>query len=177
MAGQARQLAAEDGMTLVEVLVSLAIMVLIVGAITVGMVRNNDSALGVQRQAQLVTVLQNRIEYVRQLLTQTYKSKGFAAIALSSNPAKPTDSTLPSNPADPNDFIVGWTSTGGSEEFKIEKNYNSTSEGALEVNNGGEPLQIDTTNGQIAPVVYVDLCTPPKRRCPLDICSRRSTHL
>lgn len=147
-----RQLAGEDGLTLIELVIGAAIAIVIVGAIAVGMINNNDSALATQRQAQLLGVLQNRIEYVRQLLTE----KGFSAVALSQNPVEGIDKTLPAGPTDPNDFISPYVpgySGGGAEGFLIEKNYNNTSEGTIFT----EPLQVDTTSGKIAPLIYVDL--------------------
>lgn len=162
---RATRLAAQDGLTLIEVMIGMAVTILIVAAVAIGMVVNNGSALGVQRQAQVLAILQSRIEYVHQLLIETYASKGFAAISLSANPAKPSHSTLPSNPSDPNDFILGWeagynTASGGGEEFRIEKNYNHTSEGTIQPGESGhERLQVDTTNGKVTPVVYLDMST------------------
>src|SRR4029077_4167011 len=128
---------AQDGLTLIEVLLGMAVMVVIAGAIAIGLVLNNDSALGVQRQAQLLAALQNRIEYVHQVLVENYASNGFAAISLSSNPHEPKDKVLPNNPTDPNDFISNWEATystgaGGAEAFRIESNYNSSSEGTVQ---------------------------------------------
>ena len=162
-----RRLGAEEGFSLIEVLVGAMITITIAGAMAIGLVNNNDSALGTQRQAQLVAVLQARIEWVRQILLESYPSKGFSAVALSQNPAKGEHATLPTTPTDPNDFITHWssgynTATSGIplEGFLIEKNYNGTSEGVVTgASSEGETLQVDTTNGMVPPVSYIDLAT------------------
>jgi type II secretory pathway pseudopilin PulG len=153
-------------MTMVEVLVGAVLSALVIGAVAVGMASNSDSALATQRQAQLLAVLQSRMENVRQLFAQNYTATGFASLALSENPKKGEDASLPKSPTDPNDFITPYVSgyntatSGTTEGFLIEKNYNATGEGTVD---GGstftETLQVDTTNGRIAPVVYVDLTT------------------
>jgi type II secretory pathway pseudopilin PulG len=160
------RLSPQEGMTLVEVLIGAVLAALVVSAIAMGMASNSDSALATQRQAQLIAVLQNRMENIRQLFTENYAASGFSSLALSENPKKGEDASLPKSPADPNDFITPYVSgyntatSGTTEGFLIEKNYNATSEGTID---GGstltETLQVDTTNGRIAPVTYVDLST------------------
>ena len=151
---------------MVEVLVGAVMAALVIGAVAMGMVSNSDSALATQRQAQLVAVVQNRMENIRQLFAQNYASSGFSSLALSENPTKGADASLPKSPADPNDFITPYVSgyntatSGTTEGFLLEKNYNATTEGTID---GGstltETLQVDTTKGRIAPVTYVDLST------------------
>ncbi|MGI8558889.1 MAG: PulJ/GspJ family protein [Solirubrobacteraceae bacterium] len=150
----------DSGFTMIEVLVAMFLSLVVVGAAAAALVSNDDSALGTQRQSQLVAALQARVELVHQLVTQY----GFSALALGANPLAAVDATLPSNPNDPNDFITSYasgfnTSTSATpENFLIEKNYNSTGEGTVD---GGttfaEELEVDTTNGKIAPVTYFDL--------------------
>jgi type II secretory pathway pseudopilin PulG len=167
LSSHARHLKREEGMTLVEVIVAMFLLALIVGALADAFVNNNQSALASQRQTQLLSILEQRIEYVHQVLTQNYATTGFSTVALRSNPSKGVDTTLPGSPTDPNDFITpyvtGFTtsSSGTAENFLIEKNYNSTSEGTID---GGsqtysEELEVDPTNGKIDPVVYVDTVT------------------
>jgi type II secretory pathway pseudopilin PulG len=159
-------LADERGMTLIEVVIAVFLSALIFGALASAMVSNNRSALGSQRQTQLLSVLQQRIEYVHQTLTQNYAATGFAALALSSNPAQGLDSPLPAAPADPNDYITPYvagfvTATSGTaENYLVEKNWDVSAEGTID---GGttykEELDVDPTNGKVTPVVYVDLTT------------------
>jgi hypothetical protein len=147
-------------------MVAMFVAILIFAALATAMVRNNKGSLENQRQTQLVSVLQQQIENVHQLLTQNYAAVGFAGLALSSNPAQGVDSSLPGSPTDPNDFITPYvtnfvTANGGTaERFLIESNYNSTSEGTID---GGtsyaEVLNVDPTNGKIPPLSYVDLAT------------------
>src|SRR5205807_2006729 len=111
MSRPAPQLADERGISLIEVIMGVAITVRIAGAMAVGLVQNNDSALATQRQAQLVSVLQDRIEWVHQLLSEDYASTGFASVALSSGPSKGEQSSLPTNPPDPNDFIADYNAS------------------------------------------------------------------
>lgn len=162
-----RKLSDESGMTLIEVIVGMFVLALTVGAMADLFANNSQASLGSQRQTQLVSVLQQRIEAVEQIFTQNYSAAGMSALALASNPARPTDATLPSSPTDPNDFISpyvsGFTTASSStaENFLIEKNYNLTSQGTVD---GGaqtysEELEVDPTNGKVAPVVYVDTST------------------
>jgi type II secretory pathway pseudopilin PulG len=161
------KLSAQDGFSLIEALIGMAITISIATAMAVGLINNNQSALGTQRQAQLVAVLQDRTEWVRQLLRESYSSKGFDAVALSQNPEKGSDSTLPGDPADPNDYISNWTSGYATAEagakpegLRIEKNYNNSNEGVIaNVASEGETLEVDPVNGKVPPVSYVDLAT------------------
>jgi hypothetical protein len=117
----------------------------------------NDSSLASQGQVSRISVLQQQIEKIRDTVSQY----GFSALALSSNPAAPSDSPLPKNPADPNDFITGSGTSG--EAFLVENNYNDTTAGVVtDTPSTGEPLLAPVTGvggGQIAPVQCVDLST------------------
>jgi prepilin-type N-terminal cleavage/methylation domain-containing protein len=167
MRGLSRRLTAQDGFSLIETLIGAAISVVIASAVAVGLIQNNDSALATQRQTQLVAALQSRIESIHQLLSEDYSKNGFAAIALSSNPAKGKDSTLPHSPGDPNDFITGYEAnyeaTAGKEPYEgflIEKNYSNTEQGLVTgATAKGEQLQVDPTNGKIAPESFFDVTT------------------
>jgi type II secretory pathway pseudopilin PulG len=166
MTNRSRRFTDEPGDTLIEVVVATLVLILIVGAVAGMMVTNNKASLGNQRQTQLISVLQQRIEYIHQVLAQNYPTLGFAAIALSSNPAQGVDATPPTDPTDPNDFIAPYVSnfvtatSSTAEKFLVESNYNHTTEGTID---GGttyaEVLQVDPTNGRIAPVTYVDIST------------------
>jgi type II secretory pathway pseudopilin PulG len=167
MKGRARELSAQDGVSLVEVMVGALITALIAGAVAVALVNSNDSALATQRQAQLVAALQNRMEWIHQLFSETYTSTGFAAVALSQNPHKGKDSSLPRAPEDPNDFIVGYDpnyQTAAAkkpyEGFLIEKNYNGTEQGLVtNASAEGEQLQVDSASGKITSESLVDPAT------------------
>lgn len=160
-------LGSHAGFSLIEVLIGTFITIVIASAMALGMANNEESALATQRQAQVVAVLQDRIEWVRQLLRESYTSKGFSAVALTQNPAKPEQSTLPTDPSDPDDFLTHYSTTyttagasGTPEGFLVEKNYNNTSEGVVKnTSSEGETLEVDPTNGQIPPVSYIDVVT------------------
>jgi Tfp pilus assembly protein PilW len=160
-----RRLTAQGGFSLVEVTIGMAITVVVAAGVAVGLIQNNDSALATQRQAQMIAVLQNRVEWVHQLLTEDYTSTGFATLALSSNPAKGEHAVLPADPSDPNDFITNYTpeyqtatSKKPYESFLVEKNYNGTSAGVVSGSSSeGETLEVDPTNGKVPAVSYVDL--------------------
>lgn len=141
---------------MIEVMIAMMIAIVVVGALAVMFVTANDSSIANQRQVSLLSLAQQQIERVRDVV----KGSGFGALALTSNPPAGADSPLPSSPADPNDFITSWGS--GSEAFLIETNYNSTAEGlAANTPSAGEPLLVNGTNGisggQLTPVVYVDI--------------------
>jgi hypothetical protein len=163
---RARHLADESGDTLIEVLVATLVLVLIVAAVAGMMITNNKATLGNQRETQLVSILQQRVEYVHEVFTQYYPTLGFAALALKSNPAQGADSTPPSDPTDPNDFITPYVSgfatatSGTAENYLIEGNYNHTTEGTIDAGTTyAEELEVDPTNGKIDPVTYVDITT------------------
>jgi Tfp pilus assembly protein PilW len=161
MSGPAPRFGAQEGLSLVEVMIGMAVSIVIASAMALGLISNSNSALGTQRQAQLLAIVQDRIEWVHQLLRESYASKGFSAVALSSNPEKGKDyPSVPTDPTDPNDFIVNWNSSASSEGFLIEKNYNGTAEGYVgKSTSEGETLEVDGTNGKVPAVSYVDLTT------------------
>jgi prepilin-type N-terminal cleavage/methylation domain-containing protein len=143
----------ERGFTIIEVMVAMMVTLIVIGAAATGFVRNNDASLSSQRQGQLVSVAQQQIENVRSIVSRY----GFSTLAMKAKPSAPTDcsgqcttATLPTSPTDPDDFILGYSS--GSPSYLIEQNYNSTSTGEVtSVPSTGEPLEIDTTNGQVTP--------------------------
>jgi prepilin-type N-terminal cleavage/methylation domain-containing protein len=145
----------EQGFTLIEVIVAMALAVLVIGASAAGFARNSDSAQASQQQAALLTVAQQQIEKVHGIVSRY----GFAALALSSTPPAPTDSVLPIDPADPDDFIKNHSSSTPS--LLIETNYNATSSGQISTApTNGEPLEIDAANGMIAPTVATNSTDP-----------------
>jgi hypothetical protein len=108
-------------------------------------------------------VLQQQIEKVRNVVSHY----GFSALALNAEPSAPTDSPLPNDPTDPNDFITGYGTS--SEAFLVESNYNNTSEGVLsDTPSTGEPLLDPNTGavgGQVSPVQCVDVTTGSPASC------------
>jgi prepilin-type N-terminal cleavage/methylation domain-containing protein len=125
----------EPGFTLLEVIVAVLLIALVIGALGSFFVSDNDSALAGQRQVNLLAVAQAQIESIH----QTVKQYGFTALWLNADPATPTDSTLPTNPGDPDDFVKGDGTSSAS--FLVEQNYNNTALG--EISNApaaGEPL-------------------------------------
>jgi prepilin-type N-terminal cleavage/methylation domain-containing protein len=136
------------GFTLIEVMVAMLVTLIVIGGVASGFVRNNDSALAGQRDGQLLALAQKQIESVRGIVSRY----GFSTLAMTSTTAAPTDAILPSNPADPNDFVKNYN--GATPSLLIEKNYNETSGG--QISNApslGEPLEIDAVNGRVTPRV------------------------
>jgi len=144
------------GFTLIEVMVAMLVMLVVIGAVASGFVRNSDSALAGQRDDQLLALAQQQIEKVRGVVSRY----GFAGLAMTSTTATPTDDTtatptpgvLPANPTDPNDFVKNYSSAAPS--LLIETNYNETTGGQISTAPAtGEPLEIDALNGKITPKV------------------------
>lgn len=137
---------ADDGFTMIELVVTFALAVAIVGAVATLLVRGNQASLGNQRQADLVALAQGQIEQAYEL----EKQYGFSAVALTGTPAVGSDATLPASPTDPNDFV---TNAGtASAAYMIEQNYNLTTEGTIaNTPSAGEPLIVDSVNGHLAP--------------------------
>jgi prepilin-type N-terminal cleavage/methylation domain-containing protein len=138
----------ERGFTLIEVMVAMLVTLVVIGAMASGFVRNNDSALAGQRDDQLLSLAQQQIEAAHKIVSRY----GFAALAMTSTTAAPTDAVLPSNPTDPNDFVKNYN--GATPTLLIENNYNQT--GLGQISNApaaGEPLEIDAVNGKVTPKV------------------------
>jgi type II secretory pathway pseudopilin PulG len=158
-----RSLRSTGGFTIVEVLAALMMVLLVLGALALFFANNNDSSLASQREISQLSVLQQQIERVRDVVSQY----GFGALALNAEPSAPSASPLPNNPKDPNDFITGYGT--GSEAFLVENNYNNAAEGVLsDTPSTGEPLLDPNTGaagGQISPLQCVDLATGNQASC------------
>ncbi|HEX4108821.1 MAG TPA: type II secretion system protein [Solirubrobacteraceae bacterium] len=121
---------AEDGMTLIEVVVATLLIALSVAALGDLFATGNASSLGTQREAQLLGVANQALESIRDQVKTS--SVGFNGLALSSAPATGancpsydcTASSVPSNPSDPNDFV---TSSGNC--LLVETNWNAAGSG------------------------------------------------
>lgn len=143
---------------MIEVLAALFVVLVVIGSLALVLATNDSSSLASQLQVSRLSVLQQQIEKVRNVVSQY----GFGALALNANPSGPTDSTLPGNPTDPNDFITGHGTSG--EAFRVENNYNNTSQGVLsDTPSNGEPLldpNTGSSGGQVSPVQCIDLASP-----------------
>jgi type II secretory pathway pseudopilin PulG len=127
----------EDGFTVVEVIVAMALAVILIGALTNLFITGNNSALSAQRHSQLIAVADQQIEKIRQLVKTS--SSGFAGLALSAAPA--ADPTLTANATfesngvaylDPYHFVSTAGNCGPSNlGYTIETNYDNTAEGTL----------------------------------------------
>jgi type II secretory pathway pseudopilin PulG len=152
------KLRSTEGFTMIEVLAALFVALVVIGSLALVLATNDSSSLASQLQVSRLSVLQQQIEKVRNVASQY----GFSALALNANPSAPTDSSLPTDPIDPNDFITGHGTS--SEAFRVESNYNNTSEGVLsDTPSTGEPLldpNTGSSGGQVSPVQCVDLATP-----------------
>jgi type II secretory pathway pseudopilin PulG len=155
------KLRSSEGFTMIEVMTALFIVLAVISALALVFATNDRSSLSSQLQVSRLSVLQQQVEKVRNVVSQY----GFSALALNANPSPPTDSSLPNDPVDPDDFITGYGTS--SEAFRVESNYNNTSEGLYQPPNGepsnGEPLLDPHTGvgtGQLSPVQCVDLSTP-----------------
>jgi type II secretory pathway pseudopilin PulG len=148
---------------LVEVIAALAVVLGLLVALVLVFANNSNSSLASQQEISQLSVLQQQIEKVRNVVSQY----GFSALALSSEPGAPTASPLAVNPTDPDDFITGYGTA--AESFRVESNYNNTAEGVLsDTPATGEPLldpNTGATAGQIPPVQCVDLHTGRQRSC------------
>jgi type II secretory pathway pseudopilin PulG len=146
---------------MIELVVAMLIAAIVVGALTELFVNNHNSSFTNQRELSGVAVLQQQVEQIHQTVAQY----GFTALALTSTPAGPTDSPLPLDPTDPDDFVGG---SGCSGTFTVQSNYNLTTEAYPGPKvNGGNPESLlvngctvsgnSISGGQLAPVQYKDL--------------------
>jgi type II secretory pathway pseudopilin PulG len=159
----AARLGKTDGFTMIELVISIAIVIIVMGALSALFVTSNDSSFASQREFTQLSVLQRQIEHTHQVVAEY----GFGALALTSTPSQPADSPLPVNPTNPDDFVSG---TGCSEAFTVESNYNRTTESfptSETIGDNPEPLLVNgctvsgnpISGGQLAPLQYVDLTT------------------
>jgi type II secretory pathway pseudopilin PulG len=153
----------EHGFTMIELVLSMFVVTVMLGVLALMFVQSHDSSFASQREISQLSVLQQQVERIR----QTVKQYGFASLALTSAPAGPTDSPLPANPTNPNDFVSG---SGCSEAFQVQSNYNNTGESfasSQTVADNPESLLVNgctvggnsISGGQLAPVQYADLTT------------------
>ena len=156
------KLRSSDGFTLIEVMAALFVVLTVIAALAVVLASNDSSSLASQLQISRLSVLQQQIEKVRNVVSKY----GFGALALNAEPSAPTGSPLPNDPTDPNDFITGYGTS--NEAFLVENNYNHTSEGPISDAPNGEPLLDPNTGvsgGQVTPVQCVDLATGGVASC------------
>lgn len=153
----------EHGMSMVELVVAIFIVTLVIGALADLFVQSNDSSYSSQRLLSRVSILQSQIERVRRVADQY----GFSGVALTSAPGAATDTPLPRDPTNPDDFVSG---SGCSRTFTVLSNYNLTTEAfptSQTVADSPEPLLVNgctvsgnaISGGQLAPVQYADLST------------------
>jgi type II secretory pathway pseudopilin PulG len=148
---------------MIELVVAMFVVIVVIGALALMFFESNDSAFSSQREVSQLTVLQQQMERIRQIV----KEYGFGALALTSAPGVATDSPLPANPTNPDDFVGG---SACAQTFHVQSNYNSTSESfpsGTTIADNPEPLLVNgctvsgatVSGGQLAPVQYVDLAT------------------
>jgi type II secretory pathway pseudopilin PulG len=156
----AERAAKDAGFTMIELVVSMFIGILVIGAAALIFANSNDSSLASQRQFSLGSVLQQQIENIR----ATVDRYGFGALAMTSTPTAVATST---DPTSPDAFITG---SGCSATFTVQANYNSTSEAFASgssipdspeslVVNGCTVAGTAISGGQLTPVQYADLTT------------------
>jgi type II secretory pathway pseudopilin PulG len=169
----------ERGFTLIEVLVAALVLILIVSAGTGLFIHGEDSSIAAQRNSELISLADAKIETIR----QEVKTEGFAALAMSVNPQTLNTSTIPNTaPAgttiaiDPANSSFYKTVTGcgsSNEEYAIQRNYDSSTVSAPTVPSTGatgvtawqgcdagyEPLEI-LTSGFVSPYQTVTTADP-----------------
>jgi type II secretory pathway pseudopilin PulG len=99
----------DDGFTMIEVLVAMALALLVIGALAALFANNQNSSLATQRQSELVTVAQQQIEQLR----QSVKADGFSALAMTTAPSASPSVTNP-------DYYV----TDSAKSYFIASNWN-----------------------------------------------------
>jgi type II secretory pathway pseudopilin PulG len=126
-----RRAGSERGDTIIEVLVGALMLALIVSAASTLFSTGNDSALGEQRDSQLISVADQAIETIR----QEVKTKGFDELAMTSAPATgatTTESYDANTPVDPNYYAKSSTGCGSSTYnlgYAIQSNWDDSTSG------------------------------------------------
>jgi type II secretory pathway pseudopilin PulG len=131
----------EEGFTIVEVVVAILIIGLMMGATVSLLSSGSKSSLANQRQVTALSVAQQQIEQIHQIVHQY----GFNAVAVNGSVSSytPRDSTVPADPANPNDYVQT-----SSSSFQVMPNYHDATGTPLAT----EPLLFSTTSGQITPI-------------------------
>ena len=150
----------EAGLTLIEVMVGVVMLTIVIVALATLFAQTTSSSYADQRLVSRTEILEAQMERVRQVV----KQYGFTALALTTAPATATDSPLPLDPTNPDDFVSG---TGCSEAWTVEANYNTTTDSFFHgsIADNPESLLINgctlngsaITTGQLVPVQYADL--------------------
>jgi hypothetical protein len=147
----ARRASAENGDTLLEVIVGAALGLIVVGGLAVAFAKGNDSSLGSQRETTLIEAANQEMQVIR----QDVKVNGFSALGMQSAPPAASSASLKydsATPLDPDSFV---TTCSGTQEYEIENNYDNTAGGLVSslptespcTTAGEEPLLTDTSLG------------------------------
>lgn len=142
----------QDGFTLIEVMVAMVVGIMLVLVLLSTVDKGILNSLGHQRQASTLSIAQNEVEKVRQVVAQY----GFDALALSGQPGAPGGGALATSPTNPDDFITNHGTA--SAAFKVMESYHNTTLGvATGTPASGEPLVIGGSAaypaaGRVAPV-------------------------
>lgn len=147
----------QDGFTLIELVIAMAVALVGLGAITIGLVGASNSVSAGNHQAQLVSIVQSQLEAVR----QDEAVYGFADMFLNAPPGS-RDASVPTNPTNPNDYV---NPTPSPSTFWIEENYNNnTGSPSANVAAGtpsiGEPLITGTGTASLPGVQQVNRTVP-----------------
>lgn len=146
---------------MIELMVSMFISLIVVGALSLLFVESNRSSVASQRLISRYAILEQQMERIR----QTVKQSGFSALALSTPPSNGINSPLALDPTNPDDFISG---TGCAQAFTVESNYNVTTESfpsSQKIADNPEPLVVNgctvastvISGGLLGPVQCSDL--------------------
>ncbi|HEV3054889.1 MAG TPA: prepilin-type N-terminal cleavage/methylation domain-containing protein [Solirubrobacteraceae bacterium] len=145
----------EDGFTMIEVIVAAFCLGLIIVAVATLFVTGNRSSLAGERQAALIAVADQQIEFIR----SEVKTKGFDALAMSSAPTTAASSTLSSDAnvqLNPDYFAPASSGCGPSNQgYAIETNYDNTTEGAPT----GTPTWSGCTNASFSVIEPLEILT------------------
>lgn len=149
-----------DGFTMIELVWAIFVVAVVIGALALLFAKANDSAFSSQRELDHVSVLEQQLERIRELV----KQYGFSALALISTPV--AGGSITANPTNPDVFVSG---SGCSATLTVESNYNNTGESfpSQAVSDSPEALLVNgctvsgnaISGGQLAPTQYVDLAT------------------
>jgi type II secretory pathway pseudopilin PulG len=136
------RLRAEDGMSMIEVMITMLITLSIIGTMTAFFVNAGDSSLANTRQVNVLALAQQKIENIRQQVARY----GFGTLGLTGSITKAGLDTDASNPTD---FV-----TATLTSFEVQGNYDVP--GTILAT---EPLVTGGTLAEITPNVTVGNAT------------------
>jgi hypothetical protein len=115
---------AQDGDTLIEVVVAAFLGAIVISALALAFVKGNDASLGAQRETALIEAANQEMETISQDVKGNVD--GFSGLAMAGAPPAASTASVAydsATPLDPDSYV---TSCSGTSAYEIESNYDDS---------------------------------------------------